>query len=671
MVPVVLIYPPACDPTAPYLAVPALTGYLRSHGVDVVPVDANVEGFDWLLTGSRMAELRDRIEARLSRLERRSALRHTDQLLYATLWSARAEARAVPAAIGQAVAVVRDRTGAAFYDPPTYAAAVATIDAALRVASAAYAPLSLTFTRYKTPFALLNLAEMGLDARPERDPFHDYFTGPLLARLRAAAPRVVGISVAFPSQIQPAYALGWRVKHALPEVHLTVGGPALTQLFQGLPAERAEAVRGPFDSVVTGEGEAALLDLVRTIAAGDTPPRFIRAVQSDDLGTLPAPDFRGLPLERYFAPEPVLPYDPTRGCYWGKCAFCHYGLAEVGTARYRERPVAQVIDHLAALSRRHGASLFYFSQDAVNPRTLLKVARAIAADGHAWRWATDMRPERSLTRELCAELRAGGALAMAVGVESAAPRVLELIDKGVGLDTVRQSIAHLAGAGIGVEAMAFTDFPTESGGEALATVRFVAAERDRLALFICGTFDLAKGSRVARAPGDYGVAETWRVVGDDLGLGLFYRERRDPKTEDERARVDDALADVARHWWLSHYPWAGALSTAHTLLYYRHHGVDCFRRLAAVPRAAIPGARPFTARARFDVARAMGRSAAHEAEIWHELVVVRRRVTRDDYHALADALPPLAPRPATWRLVAGQPPQPATHGGRRRSRGVR
>jgi len=652
---VVLIVPPACDPTAPYLAVPTLTAYLRCHGVEVIPVDGNVEAFDWLFTGTRMATLRDRLEARLARLERQPTLRHTEQLLYAALWSARAEARAVVAGIERAVAVMRER--ATFYDPATYGTAVATLDAALRVASATYAPLSLTFTSYKTPFALLNLAEMAADARPERDPFHDYFAGPLLERLRATAPAVVGISIAFPSQLQPAYALAWLIKRALPAVHLTAGGPALTQLFQGLGGEQAEAARGPFDSVVTGEGEVALLELVRTVAAGETPAPWIHGVQIDDLGSLPPPDFRGLPLARYFAPELVLPYDPTRGCYWGRCAFCHYGLAEVGTARYRERPVSQIVDHLDGLARAHGVNLFYLSQDAVNPKTLLQVARAIQAGDHRWRWATDMRPERSLTAERCAELRGGGALAMALGVESAAPRVLERIDKGVGVETVRQAIRHLAGAGIGVEAMAFTDFPTESAAEALATVRFIAAEEEQLALFICGTFDLAKGSRVARTPGDYGVAESWRVAGDELGLGLFYREGRAPKSDSERAQVDDALAAVARRWWLSHYPWAGALSTAHTLLYYRTHGIDCFRRFARRAPARVLGARPFTARARFDVAQVIRRAAADEAAIWHELVAVRRQVSRADYRVLADALPPLAPRPATWRVVAGELPQ--------------
>jgi len=46
---VALVYPPTCDPTAPYLAVPMLAGFLRAHGKSVLPVDANIEAFDALL----------------------------------------------------------------------------------------------------------------------------------------------------------------------------------------------------------------------------------------------------------------------------------------------------------------------------------------------------------------------------------------------------------------------------------------------------------------------------------------------------------------------------------------------------------------------------------------------------------------------------------------------
>ena len=44
-----LIFPPACDPTAPYPALAALAGFLRPQGIDVLPIDANLEGFLALL----------------------------------------------------------------------------------------------------------------------------------------------------------------------------------------------------------------------------------------------------------------------------------------------------------------------------------------------------------------------------------------------------------------------------------------------------------------------------------------------------------------------------------------------------------------------------------------------------------------------------------------------
>src|SRR4051812_11296942 len=93
---VALVYPPTCDPTAPYLAVPMLTGFLRANGVRVLPIDANVEAFDALLEPDSLGRLRDRLEARLAELDKKSVLDHEDQLEYAALARARGDAEAVP-----------------------------------------------------------------------------------------------------------------------------------------------------------------------------------------------------------------------------------------------------------------------------------------------------------------------------------------------------------------------------------------------------------------------------------------------------------------------------------------------------------------------------------------------------------------------------------------------
>ena len=250
-----LIYPPTGDPTAPYISVPLLTAYLRTNGVEVIPIDANVEAYDRLLRRSPLETLAEKLERRLARLEKKSALNHAGQLIYAALWEARGDCLAAPAAMSDAVAVLRDRTGKNFFDYTQYHAAAATVESALRLISAAYAPLRLDFTAYQTPFSLLTLHEIEADARPERDPFHDYFTHELCDRLSREKVALVGLSVAFSSQLQPAYSLALLLRKKLPGVYITVGGPAITQILGTLPGELQERALGPFHSAILFEGE--------------------------------------------------------------------------------------------------------------------------------------------------------------------------------------------------------------------------------------------------------------------------------------------------------------------------------------------------------------------------------------------------------------------------------
>jgi anaerobic magnesium-protoporphyrin IX monomethyl ester cyclase len=670
---IALIYPPTCDPTAPYLAVPALTGFLRTSGVEVLPIDANIEAYDALLRRAPMAAFRDRIEERLARLEERAVLDHGQQLEYHALWQARGDAHAVPEGIDEAVAILRDPVR--FFDGEEYARAVDTTDAGLRVISAAHAPLQLDFTGYRTPFAFTTPEEIAHDATPERDPFDSYIVDTLAPRLRAAGVRAVGLSLCFPGQLQPAFAFGLKLRRELPGVHLTVGGPAITQLLIRM-RERGPALAaalGPFDTAVVYEGEHTLLALVRALDEHGDDPRALRGIAnlvrrdrmlgatftpgeaSEDMRALPPPDFDGMPLDKYLSPVLTLPYDPTRGCYWGKCTFCHYGLAEVGTASYRERSVETCVAHLASLSAKYGTRHFYLSQDSVAPKTIVKLAGAMADAGLDLRWATDLKPERYLTAERAEELRRGGAVACALGVESASPRVLGLIDKGAPVEVVSDVIGRLSAAGIAAEAMCFTGFPTETLADALTTLSFLDDRRDQVAAFLVGQFDLTHGALVAQAPERFGIREVWQVEGDTLGTGLFFEEETPPLRDDEPAQLDEALDALSSGWLLRRYPWAGSLSTAHTVLYYDRHGRDVFRRLAAVVTGGVIGASTRSLPARFDLAAAAG-ALAREAEAWHHLVRVVRKVSREVYGAVTADFGSLPEAPRRYRVRAGATP---------------
>ena len=206
---IALIYPPTADPTAPYLSVPALTGFLRSKGVDVLPIDANIECYDLLLRSKSLRQIARQIERRLARLRKKPFLDHIEQLACVTLSRAMELARSLPDNIEDAVAVMRDRSGKRFFDPVSYETAVEVIENALKLISAAYTPLSLDFSAYRSPFSLLGIREIREDARPGRNPFHEYFSKVLCERLKREQVGVAGISVAFPGQIQPAYSLAY------------------------------------------------------------------------------------------------------------------------------------------------------------------------------------------------------------------------------------------------------------------------------------------------------------------------------------------------------------------------------------------------------------------------------------------------------------------------------
>lgn len=659
-----LIFPPACDPTAPYPAVAALAGFLRPQGIEVLPIDANLEGFLSLLQRQPLALLHDRIERRIASLQRRRALDHQAQLDLLTLLRVRDEAGAVPGGIGAALDVLR--SSERFYDSGLYADAVGTVSAGLRVIATAHAPLQLDFTAYRTPFALTTPDEIARDADPERDPFDGYLARELVPRLRRARVDAIGLSVCFPGQLVPAYSFALKLKAAFPEAHLVAGGPAITQVLlrlQGLALARA---LGAFDSAVVFEGEHTLLALCRALADARGTPRGLHRIPNlvlrdpllgarilpgppaVDLRTLPAPDFDGLPLDRYLSPHLLLPYDPTRGCYWGRCAFCHYGLAATGTARYRERAVETVVEHLGALSVRHNTHFFYLSQDSVAPAMLCRLADALAKTGLDLRWGTDLRPEPYLTPERCQGLRRGGAVAFSLGIESASPRVLRRIDKGITPGRAATAVRDLARAGIAVEVMCLSDFPTETFTEAMATLRFIERHASHVAAFIVGQFELTHGSRVARDPTRFGLREMWTAQGDELGTALFFAERQPGKCGRDRVRLEQEISRLASGWLLRSYPWAGSLSTAHTIFYYDRFGPGVFRDLAGQARGRILGKLRDRRVSRFDLHK-LARAQQHEAEIWHELTQVRRQVSRHAYNELAANVPLLWPRRATSR----------------------
>ena len=142
---------------------------------------------------------------------------------------------------------------------------------------------------------------------------------------------------------------------------------------------------------------------------------------------------------------------------------------------------------------------------------------------------------------------------------------------------------------------------------------------------------MCHGSRVAHLPEDFGIQRIWRLAGDVLGTGIFYEERFPSKSDLERKKLDQAIDTISAGWWLHDYPWAGAVSTAHTLLWYARYGSDVFRRFAATPRRmARPQTSSFRLK-RFDIDRMKRIAGRREAEIWRNLIYDHKAVSPELY----------------------------------------
>ena len=610
-----LIHPPFADPTQPYVSLPTLLGHLRSKGLDADLLDLNVEAAHWLLSPARLDELAARAGERWIELNRSASLGFEEQRQYRLL--TQSLPRLLLAAGAEPSILETFLSRELFFDAPAYEAARSHADAVMAGVSALFHPFRYSFNHAShdvVPWSFDLLDEHARREGPLDDLYRTVFeSGEPSGLGDDGLPRVdlgdvgfVGLSIAFPSQIPEAWRLARRLRAIAPHAFLAFGGPAMHQVAVHLEDDLRRRLLEVVDAIGLFEGEPTLTALLPKLDAWrasrdasvllDVPnllvidPRNSRPHMGPrvmlDLRDAATPDPGGLDLDRYLAPSRALLYAPTRGCYWNQCSFCYYGLSETATATYREIPPERAAADLELLTKEHDVSYVYISCDVLSPVYSVKLAQALLDRGVAIRWSSDLKIEKWFTPERIAVLAKSGLTAAAFGIESGSDRILALMRKGCDRKTMTRVNRDFHAAGIATEWMTFTDHPGETTEEALATIDWIRQERDRVSLFIVGEFGLERGSAIYQDPKAFGVEQTWFAEGDELRLYAQYRAAGEERTPEDAERIDRALAALSDGWRLSPYPWAGANSTHHTLLWLIERGPDAFRDELAVKRAA-------------------------------------------------------------------------------------
>lgn len=230
------------------------------------------------------------------------------------------------------------------------------------------------------------------------------------ARLPVDRPDVLGVSVMYAGQVLAALTLTEVLRDRWPGVPVVWGGAHVTAL-QDAIAEDA-GYRRAADGFVFGYAERTLVDLLDAIGRGGSWPGEVvvagsgRAVRArEDVGVVPR--FGAAPTRGRL----TLPVQASRGCAYGRCAFCTYPAIEGGV-----RPGSQdVVEAVVCEAVDRGARVS-FKDSLVTPRDLASLAERIAGRV-TWSACTKLHP-RFADEAFVRGLVAGGCSTLEFGVET-------------------------------------------------------------------------------------------------------------------------------------------------------------------------------------------------------------------------------------------------------------
>ncbi|MCT2409618.1 radical SAM protein [Chryseobacterium antibioticum] len=328
--------------------------------------------------------------------------------------------------------------------------------------------------------------------------FIDHFTLEILQEtLELVQPKLICFSVPFPGNLYAGFRCAKFIKEHYPHIKIAMGG--------GFPNTELREVKDQrvfefFDFITLDDGEIPLELLCNSVlntSEGEAEFKRTFLIENQkvtyknnskrhdykqaDIGT---PDYTDLKLDQYISvieianPMHSLWSDGrwnkltmAHGCYWGKCTFCDISLDYIKI--YEPISAKILVDRMEELIRTTGETGFHFVDEAAPPALMREVALEILRRNLVVTWWTNIRFEKSFTRDLCYLLKLSGCVAISGGLEVASDRLLQLIDKGVSVEQVAKVTRNFTEAGIMVHAYLMYGYPTQTVQETVDSLEMI------------------------------------------------------------------------------------------------------------------------------------------------------------------------------------------------------
>lgn len=455
----------------PYLSLPMLTGYLRARGHKVAQRDLNLALIERLTVDPIGATI-EREESAANSALRAFMLEHGEEI-----------------------------RGTAFEKTPSQFPWQVAADLAWRHALRNMDGSVLTRRLRK----IHDVVTQGLARELPTDQADRVHAELLREAIEEFRPRVVGVSVAYFSQILPALRLARQVREISPETTVVFGGPQIALHGRALAEETR--IFEFVDALVEGPGEPALDALLK--GASDIPGALSRngwhPAVTHHISENPPPDFEGLCIERYLTDEVQLPVVGTVGCYWGRCTFCSYGNRTLSAGYQQLRPEALADVCLTGL-KATGSQWIVFVDENANLKLIIAALRRLAEKGYRVRWASRNRLEKDLSDiEFCRELADAGCRLMSVGYETNVQRLLDRMNKGVDASLYQRIVDNLHEVGIALRFSVMGGLFDETPQEAEMSQAFLVRNANKIGIDVAQMMIVEPTSLLASDPIAHGI----------------------------------------------------------------------------------------------------------------------------------------------------------------------
>jgi radical SAM superfamily enzyme YgiQ (UPF0313 family) len=284
--------------------------------------------------------------------------------------------------------------------------------------------------------------------------------------IRKICPDMVGISSFTGPMILDALSLA-RVVRNTTDAPIVWGGihPSLLPM---------QTINNPcVDTVVVGEGELTLLDLVNTLENGKSL-EDVRGIVYKENGTVHANPPRGFIRNLDELPMPAWDLIDVRDYAWfyiftsrgcpHNCGFCYN--QEYNKRKWRGKSSDRVLEEINYLVSEYKTRRIGIGDDnfTCNRKRLHEICDKIIEEDIDIEWRCESRVD-SVNDETLRLMKKAGCHVIYFGVESGSPRILKLINKDIPISRVERTLKNCKETGMATSAAFMVGLPTETREE--------------------------------------------------------------------------------------------------------------------------------------------------------------------------------------------------------------